>query len=473
MRISPDKYGKDYDAPPKYYTILDERDIEGNVVNTTFKEIERRHSVQDPIDVPTFKSFERAYQMFIHPMVKEYCELYGDMLDKPGAHVPPLKINRNFQRFYETLKEDTMGFVINPDNYTLEEELFLLFGFTRVLNYYQKRIYKLPVKTYRYNIYTPLVTYFLIRYLPNAKQFLFSTRNKVYSYVQKQASQLVYVVQNKLGYSKEIILADVLYSVLWSAVSQRNPFNLNNTFTFYMSVFRNEFMTAFSVRNKFIHNIITNPAEIEQIVEELYPKESTSTKRMYADVIREVELEMILHESPALMQIRYNLSMFKNLTFVNELRRIILGVINEKPQYNEEYNLIKYLYYQNKNTDDPVISIINKYPIVKRILRSIPINTNLVNTPQFSEQKQALFFNIVQDILIDVLWGKIDIVHFHDVIESAASNFVTNITKYEYVDALTLTPFIIKEPYEMEQVVRVLHAVLKGSTTGGSNGKAN
>ena len=332
-------------------------------------------------------------------------------------------INTLLNVHYTTIKNKT----------ELLRDLFIIYQIGNLFEYYNYNFFKLKRHEFRFKILYPNMLYVLIRFFYTAHTFLTRQINTIYYEFSDKSYLLVNRFEKSYYIDKDLIKSDILCNLVCTGLRKFNPSEVDDAYAFYRQIIRQLFTYYFSTNQKF-NTCYDTFLSLEETIAK---KQIVPTRfHFYRDVLYKMQIEKYCGDSEFLNQIRYNLSIFKNIIVENELQNMYFSSRQDNMMIScNEYKLI--LIYKDIENNTEFMSELKKLPLIFKLLKSIHI-LNPKNRP-YSHITPNDVKNSVMEELMAPFRHLFSQHYLYDVLNKVASNFTDNLLSGEYINLSTLS----------------------------------
>ena len=321
----------------------------------------------------------------------------------------------------------------------LIKELYIIYQIANLFEYYNYTYFKLNRHQFRFKILYPNMLYILIRFFYRTHTYLTKQIRIMFLEFSDKSYLLVDRFDRSVYVDKEIIKSEILCSLLCLGLRKFNPLEIKGMTAFYRQIIRQLFQYYFSRKN------ITTTYDSFLAVEETISRKQVIPARLcfYRDVLYKMQMEKICHDSELLSQIKYNLTIFKNIIVDNEIQNMYFSSRQDNMIINcNEYKLITI--YRDIENRTQFIREIEKLPIIFKLLKSIHI-MNPKNKPYARITPQQVKDTVMEELMapFKCLFSQ----HYiYDVLQKVGINFSDNLLSGEYINLSTLASVKIDTP---------------------------
>jgi len=325
----------------------------------------------------------------------------------------------------------------------LVQELQILHHTARAMFKYNDEVLNLSYHQFRSHFYFPNIVYFLIRFLPNIREFFQKNIKTTYYYIRKKNPKLIFIFENAVYTDPDVIKTDILYSFLGNAVRKINPLDVKNINSFYKQVFLNYFLYYFrEEQNSKVVDVWG--ADFNAMETKCAPTRDS----VYREVLINLQVEKYRDISLTMRQLHYNFNIFKNVIMNNEFQTIFLTsqYTESKDFYNVENSQYKILSFYNQMLEDKdFLGELKRLPLIYRLLKSVHLVTKNTQNRVTTIRPEIIKSAIVEELSLpfkNMLRSDSTVVV---ILQKIAENFVDSILDGEYISLQTLAPIKIDQ----------------------------
>lgn len=322
----------------------------------------------------------------------------------------------------------------------LTKQMFYLHHICKGLYEYNEYVLNLPNDKFRASVLFPNLMYILIRYYTTAKGFLQSINRKIFNEHKSKNVGIINKFITSYYIDEEVIKSDVLYSFLGNCLRKYNPLtDIHNIYGFYIRSMRSIYFYYFKSDRNF-NVVFMEMTDIERSINSSF---NIPTRLInYRDVLYEIQIEKMCENSITMCQLGYNYGIFKNVILDNEFQNMYYSVHSGSFMVkNNQFKLMNLYEDENENNtyERQLLDELKKIPLVYKLLRCI----HIVNPKHKPYLSTVITPEIVKITVLEELMHPFKHMfaesYIYNILESTASNFVTNIMTGEYINPITFT----------------------------------
>lgn len=386
-------------------------------------------------------TFDISYKIFL----ENFTDQFQNALNIDSKLFTPVtfrsKTFQNYMKAFYTAHIDLMSACSD-----IVKELYFLHQTSQALYKFNSDEIKMSHVQFRSHFYFPNIVYLLVRYLPNARNFLQKTIKNAYYSIQKKNSNLTYLYENAIYTDVDVIRTDILYTFLGNSIKKINPLIVKNIKKFYKQVFLNHFFYYFKYEQK-IHSQVLNDWDLDCVGHELRMA-SPTRETLYREVLTNLQVENFRNDSPTMRQLHYNYNIFKNVIVSNEFQSIFLSACPEFNSSifcnlnNSQYKILSL--YDRILSDTFFLSELKKLPLIYKLLKSVHLITKSSHSSRVTSVKRDVMISAIADELSLPFKNLLNSdVSIRKILLQIAQNFVNSILDGEYISLQTLSPIKI------------------------------
>lgn len=333
----------------------------------------------------------------------------------------------------------TVHYLSIQHKHDLIKELYIIYQIANLFEYYNYNFFKLNRQQFRYKILYPNMLYILIRFFHKTHSYLTRQIKIIFHEVSDKSYLLVNRFDQSAYVDKDIIKSEILCSLLCLGLRKFNPLEVKGITPFYRQIIRQIYHYYFSQKNYSTRYETFLAAE-----ESISRRQNTPARlQLYRDVLYKMQMEKLCTESEVLTQIKYNLSIFKNILVENEIQNMYFSTKQDNMIINcNEYKLITI--YKDIENKTHFIKEVQKLPIIFKLLKSIHI-LNPKNKP-YSKITPPQVNQVIIEELMHPFKFLFSENYIYDVLNKVAINFSDNLLSGEYINLSTLASVKIDTP---------------------------
>lgn len=355
-------------------------------------------------------------------------------------------------------KLDNSFYLMTKDLDLLSKQMYLLHQVcVGLYEYYELYLKEISYEKFRSIIIFPNLIYILVRFYHKSSGFLQATIRKIYNEKKYRNSGIVNKFTSSYYLDEEMLKNEILFNFLGNALRKFNPLTLDSINQFYRQAIRNIFYYYF----KSDYNLHNNYTEFSDMDFVLGKNVNLPTRQVYyRDVLYNLQIKKMCHDSIVIKQLNYNYNIFKNIIMNNEFQDMYYSLTQDSFMLkNSQYKLLSLYKHDNMN----FLEKLKELPIIYRLLRCI----HIVNTKKKPYNQWDIKPDYVKSIILEELAHPFKNLfiesYIYTILEKTSSNFVDNILCGEYINPITFSSITIKDYSFVTQLKQFVQLCLKES----------